>query len=83
MNKISQNGVKITQTKDSIIYNGVEYKLPDNVKSTHNRISMINGKIKVNGYLFDPVTGTFTKSYSTLVFIILVIAYIIYKFINF
>lgn len=81
MNKINQSGLNVIQTKNSIIVNGVEYPLPDKVKSSHNRMSMINGRITINGYRFNPETGEFIKSYQNIWFwlLFLGIVHIIYK----
>lgn len=63
MNKISQNGMEVIQTYDSIIVNGAEFKLPEKVKKNgHNRMSMINGRITINGFVFNPETGEFSRS---------------------
>lgn len=80
MNNVSQNGVKVTQTSDSIVYNGVEYPLPDYVKrSGKNSMSMVNGKVVINGYNFDPNTGKFTKNYTyTFYIVLMLVAAIIY-----
>lgn len=81
MNKISQNGMQVTQTKDSIIVNGVEFKLPEKVKkSGTNRMSMINGKITINGYVFNPETGEFNKPIPW--FLILVLVGVLYFIFN-
>jgi len=82
MNKISQNGMKVTQTSDSIIVNGVEHKLPEYVKGNgSNRMTMINGRITINGFVFNPETGEFKRSFSLvwgLLLIGAVLAYLIF-----
>lgn len=55
--------MRITQTKDSIIVNGIEFKLPEKVKKAgHNRMTMINGRITINGFVFNPETGEFSRA---------------------
>lgn len=64
MNQISQNGMKVTQTENSVIVNGREYPLPEKVKSGENRMTMINGRITVNGYVLNTETGEFSRPLS-------------------
>lgn len=79
MNKISQNGTRVVQTQNSIIVNGTEYPLPEKVKSsTGNRMQMINGRIIINGYVFDAETGEFTRAFPFLWALIIVAACILY-----
>ena len=60
MNHIKTDKYEIIQTSTHITVNGKQYKLPDFVKSkTGNRCKIDNGKIKINGYLFNPETGEF------------------------
>lgn len=63
MNEIIQDGIRIRQTSESIWVNGVEYPLPEKVKSKDNQMSVINGEITINGYKFNPKTTEFTKIY--------------------
>lgn len=76
MNKINQNGISVTQTENSIIFNGTEYPIPEKVRSKRNTIIVLNGKVIVNGFIFDPKTGEFKRKFSF--FWILVIAVITY-----
>ena len=39
-----------------------EYRIPDHVKETYNRVVVANGKICVNGYELNEDTGEFKKT---------------------
>lgn len=71
--------MKIIQTSDSIIVNGVEHKLPKYVKRKTNRVTMIGGRITVNGFVFNPKTGEFKISFSLVWIIVIggILAYLI------
>jgi len=74
--------MKVTQTSDSIIVNGIEHKLSEYVKGNgSNRMTMINGRITINGFVFNPETGEFKRSFSLvwgLLLIGAVLAYLIF-----
>ena len=79
MNEVNQNGVRVTQTEKSIIYNGVEHQIPKNVKKKgSNQMEMVNGKVKINGFIFNPKTGEFKKDSTFIWIIIVILACILY-----
>jgi len=61
MNKITQNGHTINQEDNYIEVDGVRTELPDYVKSKSNYLVVVNGLIKINGYIFNPKNKTFKK----------------------
>ena len=72
MNKVSQNGMKVTQTAESVKVNG------------SNRLEMINGQIKINGFVFNPKTGEFKKSFPFIwIFLVIVVAILTIKILIF
>ena len=61
MNKTTQNGSEIIQTKDKLTVNGKTYYIPKHVQSKSSSVKLINGKMIINGYDFNPNTGEFSK----------------------
>lgn len=80
MNKINQNGISVTQTENSIIFNGTEYPIPEKVRSKRNTIIVLNGKVIVNGFIFNQKTGEFKRPFPIFwVLVVLGIIYYIFK----
>lgn len=61
MNKISQDGVDVILDSDRITVNGVEHLLPESVKRSKSHLTVKGGRITVNGFVFNPETGEFSR----------------------
>lgn len=74
--------MSVTCTKDILTVNGVKYEIPERVKSSDsNVLTVIGGKITINGYEFNPKTGEFTRDYSFWWIMLMVISSAIASFI--
>lgn len=43
-----------------------EFMIPEHVRQTYNKIAMSNGKVYLNGYMFDPKTKQWSRSFRSL-----------------
>ena len=59
MNYMSQNGKEIIIDNNNLYYQGEKYSLPKICKNG-SRVTMINGKVFINGYEFKD--GKFKKT---------------------
>lgn len=59
MNKININGLKVVQTSEYIEVNGIRTDIPKHIQS--GSLSMINDRIYINDYEFDPKNRTFSR----------------------
>ena len=59
VNYIKTDKYEIIQTSTHITVNGKQYKLPNFVKSKNKTFEIVDGKIKINGFSFNPETGEF------------------------
>ena len=60
MNQILQDGNSIITTKDKIIINGEEIKIPAHIKT--NSTTIINGRVFLGGYEYIPKTKEFKRT---------------------
>ena len=62
MNEITQNGLKVKQTKEWIEVNGVRTEIPEWIKKRGNSLQVVNNVIRYNGYYFDYHNREFISS---------------------